>query len=67
MTESEKIVDMRISRLSNGRRLLYVPIKSGSIEICIEYDADSQTIKSLFEFLDTAMKSKRRRFGENPT
>lgn len=56
-----KVTDICISRTAEGW-YLYIPIATGKLEFWTEAGKNEH----LDSFLDTAMRSKSRRFGEDP-
>ena len=55
-----RVLDIKITKTEKGFHI-YIPIKAGALQIELD-----RTIEPLTEFLDTAINSEPRRFGENP-
>lgn len=57
-----RITDLRITKTATGYNL-YIPLKTGHLEI----DVEIGELPKLDRFIETALYSDFRRFGENPT
>lgn len=61
---THKVLDIRIDHNNEtGEYVFYIPIRTGSLSIKIKHE---DLPSDFCEFLDTALKTEVRRFGESP-